>query len=490
MPAVPLPSRDLADSVVRPGRADGDLRARALAVLLDPALAHVVGLVCWRDGERVHVADADGHVALSRDGRSELLSGRDPVADQDPLSDRTCAYPLAAVRLHSLFADERAPDLAVVHTGAHSWPERGGHLGEHGSLNGVQSRAPLLLSGAGVNARGTVERVARTVDVAATLAVLAGGSCDDMDGAPLDLAVPAARHVVGLLWDGTPSGELLALAAAGELPNVGRLLARGCALRGGALAEFPSVTLVNHASALTGVGPGRHGIVNNAFYDRATRQQLVPNSSASWHRATDWLRPGVRTVFERLPAGTDSACVNEPVDRGAAYSTFALVRQAGLGGTGSLEALLPAADDDALASQQHVRACADYAWASSVDASGLEQVLGLWRSPVPPRLTWWNTTLTDSGHHAGGPASAIARASLCDADARLGRWLDLVEERGLADETVVLLTADHGMQAADPSCTGDWDAALEAAGVPFRDESYGFLYLGQPMALLAVEKVL
>jgi phosphonoacetate hydrolase len=42
----------------------------------------------------------------------------------------------------------------------------------------------------------------------------------------------------------------------------------------------------------------------------------------------------------------------------------------------------------------------------------------------------------------------------------------------------VLLTADHGMEGADPTCTGDWDQALTAAGVPFRDEAYGFLYLG------------
>ncbi|HWG95429.1 MAG TPA: hypothetical protein VNU66_14540, partial [Mycobacteriales bacterium] len=57
-------------------------------------------------------------------------------------------------------------------------------------------------------------------------------------------------------------------------------------------------------------------------------------------------------------------------------------------------------------------------------------------------------------------------------------WLDLVEERGLLDDVVVLLTADHGSEAADPSCRGDWGSALAAAGVPFRDEAYGFLYLG------------
>ena len=301
MPGVPLPSRDQSARVVCTGHPGAGLRERALAVLLDPALAHVVDLVCWRDGQRVHVADAEGHVALWADGRGDLLAGRDPVADQDPFSDRTSAYPLAAARLHSLFADERAPDLAVVHTGAHWWPQHGGHLGEHGSLNGVQSRAPLLLSGAGVSARGVVDRVARTVDVGATLTHLAGGDVDDMDGAPLDLGAPGAAHVVGLLWDGAPCAELLAGAASAELPAVARLLERGCALRGGALAEFPSVTLVNHTCALTGVGPGRHGIVHNAFYDRATGEQVVPNSAASWHRAMDWLRPGVRTVFERLP---------------------------------------------------------------------------------------------------------------------------------------------------------------------------------------------
>ena len=478
---MPLPSRDLTASVVvRAGLTTTALRDRALDVLLDPQLAPVVDLVCWLEKGLVHVADSAGHVALGPDGSSTLLAGRDPVADQDPYGD--ASYPFAAVRLHSLFSDPRAPDLAVVHTGAHCWTERGGHLGEHGSLNALQSRAPLLLSGAGVDGRGVVDGVARTVDVAATLAALTGGSYDDMDGRPVPHVRPGARYVVGLLWDGAPSGELLALAQDGTLPNVGRLLARGCALRGGAIAEFPSVTLVNHTCALTGVGPGRHGIVNNAYYDRVTREQVVANSSATWHRASEWLRPGVRTVFERLPEGTRSACVNEPIDAGATYSTFALVRETGRAGTGTLSDWLPPAEGDAHCTPEHVGTHGDYAWATQVDAIGLTQVLDLWREGEPPRLTWWNTTLTDSGHHAGGPGSAVARASLRDADRRLGVWLDLVEERGLLDDVVVLMTADHGMEGADPACTGDWDVALEAAGIPFRDEAYGFVYLGEDAA--------
>lgn len=471
---VPLPRRDLAaGAVVSAGPRRPALRDRALEVLLDPALAHVVDLVCWSEHGLVHVADSLGHSTLDRAGATTVLAGRDPVGDQDPLADD--GYPFAAARLHSLFEDPRAPDLAVVRTGAHDRTASGGQLGEHGSLNALQSRAPLLLSGAGVTARGVLDRTVRTVDVGATLARLSGGSTEGMDGTPIDLVVPAAAHVVGLLWDGAPAAEVLALATDGTLPNVARLLQRGCLLRGGAIAEFPSVTLVNHTCALTGVGPGRHGIVHNAFYDRALGEQVVPNSSASWHRAMDWLRPGVRTVFERLPEGTVSACVNDPVDTGATYSTFALVRAAG---AEALSDRLPVAALDRHATQEHVATHGDYAWATQVDAIGLTQVLDLWRDGVPARLTWWNTTLTDAAHHAGGPGSGIARDALRDTDRRLGCWLDLVQARGLLDDVVVLLTADHGMQGCTPGTTGDFDEALGAAGITFRDEAYGFLYLG------------
>lgn len=446
------------------------MRGRALEVLTAADLAHIVDLVAWREGDLVHVAAHRGRSTLTRDGVHAVLAGVDPVGEQDPFHPQ--GYPFAATRLHSLFDEPRAPDLAVVHTDAHHWPERGGHLGEHGALGAVQSRAPLLLSGAGVTARGVVDRVARTVDVGATLVHLVGGDTSGMEGVPLDLARPSGGRVVGLLWDGTPCDALLDAVANGELPHVRRLLARGCALRGGAIAEFPSVTLVNHTSALTGLGPGRHGIVNNAYYDRDTGEQVIANSSATWHGAVDLLRPGVRTVFQRVPGTT--ACVNDPVDDGAGYSTFRLIREGG--GANAMLATLPHPSGDVHTTADHLDV-KDYAWGTQVDAAGLTQALELWSQDDPPSLMWWNTTLTDGAHHHGGPGSAVAAASLRDADLRLGVWLDLLEQGGLLETTTVLLTADHGMALADPACTGDWDEALTAAGIPFRDEAYGFLYL-------------
>lgn len=150
-------------------------------------------------------------------------------------------------------------------------------------------------------------------------------------------------------------------------------------------------------------------------------------------------------------------------------------------GADSLGHHLPPAAQDPHATREWVAANPDYAWSTQVDALGLAQVRRLWATPATaPALLWWNTTLTDSGHHGGGPYSPQSRASLRDADRRLGVFLDLLDDAGLTDDTVVVLTADHGSEATDPACTGDWDEALRIAGVRFRDEGPGFVYLGGP----------
>ena len=210
---------------------------------------------------------------------------------------------------------------------------------------------------------------------------------------------------------------------------------------------------------------------------------MVANGSATWHIACSLLRPGVQTLWEYVEAarpGTRTACIDEPIDRGATYSTFSLVRElAAEGGASSLGSHLPDPRLDEHASQDFVATRPDYAWSTQVDAMGLSQLMEQWAEGVePPSVTWCNTTLTDTGHHGGGPRSPEARAALRDSDRRLGVWLDLVEARGLLDDTVILLTADHGSAMADPTVTGDWDIALADAGIAVRDEAYGFLYLG------------
>jgi len=490
-------------------------RDRAVDALSAAELAGIVDLVVWVDdvdGKRVaHAANHLGTVRLRTGGVHEVLDGTDPIASEDPMAflpyrrevegqgpqvSTDNAYPYAAERILSLFDDPtRSPDLAVVHTPRHYFPDEGGHHGEHGSLDVIQSRAPLVLAGAGVARRGYLDDHAHLVDVGPTLAALAGVPRDDLRdaaGAPLDGRVldayldPAVtpRAVVGVLWDGAHCGDLLHLAEAGELPAVARLVERGVALRGGAVAQFPSVTLTNHTSILTGTGPGRHGVLGNVFYDRETGERVVPNDETTWHRSAEWLRPTVRTVFEMVADHVDfqgfprTACIDEAIDRGSDYSTMSVVRESGSGtGAGGLGDRLPPADQSPFVSDRAFLDDGYFRWGVSVDDLGLAQVRELFADASRmPRLTWWANVVTDAGHHGGGPRSEMARDSLRQSDARLGVFLDHLETLGVVDEVAFLLTADHGFEAADPIVTGSWQPALESLGVPFRDEGPGFVY--------------
>lgn len=490
-------------------------RARAVDALTTDELSAVVDLVVWVDdvdGERVaHAANHLGTVRLRPGGRREVLDGIDPIGSEDPMAflpyarevehegprvSTSNAYPYAAERILSLFADPtRSPDLAVVHTPRHYFPDEGGHVGEHGSLDVVQSRAPLVLSGAGVARYGFVDDHARLVDVGPTLVALAGVPRADLldaigeplDGAVLDAYLDASvrpRAVVGVLWDGAHCGDLLHLAEAGELPAVARLVERGVALRGGALAQFPSVTLTNHTSILTGVGPGRHGVLGNVFYDRETGERVVPNDETTWHRSAEWLRPAVRTVFEMVADHVDSqgfprtVSVDEAIDRGSDYSTMKVIRESGSGtGAGGLGDRLPPADRSPFLGDPAFLDDGYFRWGVSVDDLGLAQVHEAFAEPARmPRLTWWANVVTDAGHHGAGPRSAMARDSLRQSDARLGVFLAHLEALGVFDDVAFLLTADHGFEGSDRTVTGSWRPALESLGVPFRDEGPGFVY--------------
>jgi predicted AlkP superfamily pyrophosphatase or phosphodiesterase len=231
---------------------------------------------------------------------------------------------------------------------------------------------------------------------------------------------------------------------------------------------------------LTGLHPGHHGILHNAWFDRATGKQVITNSPATWHEASSWLFPGVETIHDavhRTWPGACTASINEPTDAGADFSTFDFVRR-GI----SLERP-PAPDDLPNADQRFVRPVKEYRWSSRVDHTTVQQFLGVWSGEYlggdwpRPKFTWCNFSLTDAAFHEGGPHSDIARASIRDTDARLGQILSGVEQAAAWDRTAFFLVADHGMEETKPGVTGDWGDALRDAGIAHRDEAFGFIYL-------------
>jgi arylsulfatase A-like enzyme len=215
----------------------------ALDVLLSAELEPIVEMVLRSPGPGAYEAlTVDGAVRFQRDDGAcavTSISGRNPLADQavdrfagsdaetaNRYPSRTAqSYPNAYDVVAQLFDHPCAPDLCVIHTAGHNWEDQGGHRGEHGSLDVVQARAPFVVAGRGVQHLGMVDRAARLIDVAPTVAELLGaGPIRGADGTPLsDVLDEATRpaHVIGFLFDGTNPNVLYDMAAAGDAPNVG-----------------------------------------------------------------------------------------------------------------------------------------------------------------------------------------------------------------------------------------------------------------------------
>lgn len=494
---------------------------RALDVLCGDELEPIVEVVLRATGEhRYEARSHDGRVAFRREAEGngwrfevDAVDGRNPLADQAidrfaPLEAERASmypsrlensYPFAYEQAAQLFDHASPPDVCVVHSSSHNWEDQGGHRGEHGSIDVVQARAPFIIGGAGVRRLGMVDRACQLIDVAPTVLALLGAEPrpgigrngerrDDcylarQDGEPLlDLFEgDPPRHAIGFLFDGCNPNVLYDMAARGEAPNVARLMAMGTTFRHGAMASLPTVTLANHTGILTGCFPGHHGVLNNAWYDRASQSQIITNSNETWATSMHFLNEGIDTIHsavKRALPGSVTISINEPADAFADYSTFDLLRR------GVAMNRPPGADDLPFSTERFVRPVKEYRWSSRTDHTAVDQFQGIWGGRFHdvdyalPTFTWCNFTLTDAAFHEGGPHSEIAYASVHDTDARLGEILDAVERRGAWDTTAFFLVADHGMEESNPEVRGDWGPVLQRHGIEYRDEAYGFLYLG------------
>ena len=111
---------------------------------------------------------AQDHRALST-FREELAAGSgDP--ETNFVEPAALTYPYAYERLSQLFDSPNAPDLAV-NPKAYCY---GRQPGQHGALDVIQSRSPLVFSGPGVKRGAVSDAASRQIDIAPTIARLMG----------------------------------------------------------------------------------------------------------------------------------------------------------------------------------------------------------------------------------------------------------------------------------------------------------------------------
>lgn len=481
-----------------------------LALLHDADVRDHVDLVITCRAGAYEVWAARGMVRFQRVVRDGDLDfpiieqiGANPIADQRWDAVRTCAdelaaarasgcrtedpnrafiepaelaYPWAYERIAQLFDSPFAPDLIV----SPKCFACGLQPGQHGALDSVQSRAPLGFAGPGVKP-GPYAVPARHVDIAPTICRLMGfpridgrnftgrtsserGVAPDVylarqDGRVLEELVDeragAARpeRAYLILFDGLSHSELVHLVETGDpaVTNLRRLLDRAASLESGSTVNFPSITWPSHSTILTGAWCGHHDIVNPTYYDRARRDSLAPQGQGMMTEG--YLGDGVETLYEAFHrafgADTFTANIHEPQGRGADHA--ALERRV-IGPRDRLRALTAEYVEEI-----HPRYAAEGKEAvhreAVLDARGLGQLMVLFDDdshPIP-RFVAHEFALTDGAGHDYGPHSEGLRTAIAETDRRLGRILDMLEEKQLLDSTLFVFTSDHGMAAQDVS---------------------------------------
>lgn len=200
-------------------------------------------------------------------------------------------------------------------------------------------------------------------------------------------AAPRAHHVVIVSFDGGAPAVL----RGSRMPTL-RQMARDGAATWSARTVLPSITLVAHASMLTGVNPRKHGI--------------------DWN---DWL--------------PERGLVRVP-------TIFALARRTGL--TTALFAGKEKFRHLLLPGSLGVFSVPSYS-AGVVAASAAAHILA-----EKPGLCFVHFAGGDGAGHAFGWGSLQQRAAFADGDRALGMLRQAVESAGIARSTVFLITADHG----------------------------------------------
>jgi len=500
-----------------------------LALLADPETRDQVDLVLtWREAAADAPAAYEawsrrGCVRFARrigaDGALafEVLEviGENPLARQDPAALRSVeqearaaersgfdgadptrrfiasaeqSYPFAYERVAQLFDSPNAPDLAVS---PEDWAQ-GIQPGTHGALNVRQSRAPLWLAGPRVRP-GRYELGVRSVDVAPT--ALAACGFPAIDGADatgrtssergvapdvllrrqdgrvleelLDRTGAPARRLYVFLLDGLSHTELERRLAddPAALPALRRLRERAAVCANGQIVNFPSITWPSHTAIGTGAWCGHHDVVNPSFWLREKRELVSPQGEQV--RTERFVSPAVETLFEAFHrvqgAGALTAAIHEPLGRGADH---AVLEGRNLGRRDRLKALTAEllADCDARWSADRQEAVARE---STLDTRGVAQVIELFTRPDldPPVCVYHELALTDGAGHDYGPHDPGLAAALDESDRRVGRILDVLEARGVLDETLFVVTADHGMAPQDVALRANPSRHVERIGM-------------------------
>lgn len=220
------------------------------------------------------------------------------------------------------------------------------------------------------------------------------------------IAAPRAEHVIVISIDGGKP----AVIAESEMPTLKKMAAEG-AVTWQASTIFPSKTLPSHTSMLTGVGPDKHQVLWNDFSPIKGKVK-------------------VPTAFSLLRA----------VDAKAVTGMFVCkqkFRHLWIEGTLDTFDFGGPIQDTPVAGSPEIEKDKKPAQLVAKNASA-------WIKEKKPKLLFVHFADPDTAGHKDGWGSPQQKEAFKVTDQALWQVWTAVKEAGIADSTVILISADHG----------------------------------------------
>ena len=281
-------------------------------------------------------------------------------------------------------------------------------------------------------------------------------------GTPAQEPAARAKHVIIISIDGLrPDYYLPSPTRLAKMPALDALRARGSWAEG-VVGQFPSLTYPSHTSIVTGARPATHGVVQNTRFS--------PTGGGSWFFEAATLK--VPTLWDAArEAGLTTAGISWPVTVGAKIDYLLPETNQAPQQTTWLDLMREQSTPglvDAVVERLggfEPNANRDYRERDRFSTAAAAVIIEKYR----PNLLLIHLVESDTAQHQHGPNSPEALDALTRVDASVGAIVRSVETAGIARDTAIVITGDHGFYRVHSAFQPN--VALREAGLLQTDEA-------------------
>lgn len=227
------------------------------------------------------------------------------------------------------------------------------------------------------------------------------------------------------------------------MPTIRKLAAEGARAKR-MKTSLPTVTWPNHTTLVTGVQPGKHGVIGNSVFDRATQKEIVYLPDPVFDKDEIVKVPTVYDVVHQ--AGLTTAGIIWPASRNAKTLDWTVPDV----GTQELFTKYgtPSLLEECRAAGIPVDRQEEWCKAGNAGKFPRDNLYKQMAVHVikkhKPNFLALHLVSVDAFEHATGRQTPEAYAAIQDSDNHIRDIVQAVEDAGLKDKTTFIITADHG----------------------------------------------